>query len=125
MKFKIKYFIIFIFLFLTEIIIAKHTIGFIRNTLGDFLCVILIYAFVKSFIKLSNLKTAVIVLLIAYFVEFLQLTNFQIFYPDKYANTLKLILGTSFSVEDIIAYTLGILTVLLIESKIPNAKKNV
>lgn len=118
MKFNKNYFLISLILFLLEIIIAKYTTGFIRHTFGDFLCVILIYTFIKSFVKLSNLKTAVIVLLIAYVVEFLQLTNLQNFYPDEYSNTLKLVLGTSFSIGDLVAYTLGIITTLLIEYKL-------
>jgi hypothetical protein len=118
MQFNLKYFILFLILFLSEIIIAKYTTGFIRHTFGDYLCVILIYAFIKSFVKISNLKTAIIVLLIAYLVEFLQLTNLQNLYPDEYANTLKLILGTSFSIGDLVAYTLGIITTLFIENKI-------
>jgi len=117
MKINLKYFLISIILFLSEILIAKYTAGFIRYTFGDYLCVILIYTFMKSFLKLSNLKTASIVLLIAYTVEFLQLTNLQNFYPKDYANTLKLVLGTSFSIGDLIAYTLGIITTLMVENK--------
>lgn len=101
-----------------EILIAKYATGFIRHTVGDYLCVILIYALIKSVFKISNIKTGIIVLVIAYSVEFLQLTNLQNFYPDRYAETLKLILGTSFSIGDIVAYTLGIVTVLIIESKL-------
>lgn len=115
MKFKKSYFVIAIILFLIEVVIAKYTSGFIRHTFGDYLCVILLYAFIKSFVKISNLKTALLVLGIAYCVEFLQLTNLKNFYPDIYAKALKLILGTSFSIGDLIAYTLGIFTILWIE----------
>ena len=118
MTFNLKYFLIFIILFLSEIFIAKYTTGFIRHTFGDYLCVILIYTFIKSFVKISDLKTASIVLLIAYTVEFLQLTNLQNFYPNEYANTLKLVLGNSFSIGDLLAYTLGIITTLIIEYKL-------
>ncbi|WP_339884625.1 DUF2809 domain-containing protein [Polaribacter vadi] len=117
-KYNKFYFILFLILFLSEIFIAKYTTGFIRHTFGDYLCVILIYAFIKSFVKLSNLKTASIVLLIAYTVEFLQLTNLQNFYPNEHVKTLKLILGTSFSIGDLVAYTLGIITTLIIEYKL-------
>ena len=117
-QFNLKYFIIFLILFLSEIIIAKFTTGFLRHTIGDYLCVILIYAFIKIFVKLSNLKTAILVLLIAYIIEFLQLTNLQNLYPDEYANTLKLVLGTSFSLGDLVAYTLGVITILIIEKAV-------
>mgnify|MGYP003665595676 CR=1 FL=1 len=115
MTFNLKYFLISIILFLSEIFIAKYTTGFIRHTFGDYLCVILIYTFIKSFVKISDLKIASIVLLIAYTVEFLQLTNLQNFYPEEHVKTLKLILGTSFSIGDLVAYTLGIISTLLIE----------
>jgi hypothetical protein len=118
LKINLKYFLISLLLFLSEIIIAKYTTGFIRHTIGDYLVVILLYTLIKSFVQLSNLKTGIIVLLIAYLVEFLQLTNLQNFYPDKYTNTLKLVLGTSFSIGDLVAYTLGIITTLLIEYKL-------
>lgn len=116
-QFNIKYFLVFLMLLLSEIIIAKYATGFIRHTFGDFLCVILLYAFIKSLIKISNIKAAIIVLLIAYLIEFLQLTNLQNYYPKDYSNLLKLIFGTSFSLGDLLAYTLGIITTLFIENK--------
>lgn len=117
-QFNLKYFIVFLILFIVEILIAKYATGFIRHTLGDYLCVILLYALIKSFIKLSVLKTAIIVLIIAYLVEFLQLTNLKDLYPDNYAKSLRIILGTSFSIGDLVAYTLGIITTLLIENRL-------
>ena len=118
LQFNLKYFILCLILFVSEVIIAKYATGFIRHTFGDYLVTILLYACIKSFVKLSNLKTGIIVLLIAYIVEFLQLTNLQNFYPDEYEKVFKLILGNSFSIGDLVAYTLGIITILFIEHKI-------
>lgn len=115
MKFNAKYFVIFISLFVSEILIAKYATGFLRHTFGDYLSVMLLYTFIKSFIKISAYKVAFFVLLIAYLIEFLQLTNLQNFYPLEYRNTFKLILGTSFSIPDLVAYSLGIATILIIE----------
>ena len=92
--------------------------GFIRHTLGDYFVVILLYAFIKSFTNLSIKKTAVIVLTIAFVIEFLQLTNLQNWFPTEHLTFVKLTLGTSFSVGDLLAYTLGIITVLTIENSI-------
>ena len=125
MTFNLKYFIIFILLFLTEVVIAKYTTGFIRHTVGDYLVVILLYAFLKSFIKSSVVIIAGFVLLIAYLIEFIQLTNLKNLYLEDYKRVFQLVLGTSFSVGDLVAYTLGILTVLIIESKISNTKQHV
>ena len=115
-KFNKLYFIISIFLFLTEVFIAKYATGFLRHTIGDYLCVILLYTFIKSFIKIDNLKIALLVLLISYVVEFLQLTDLQKMYPSEYSKILKLLFGTSFSVGDLVAYTLGILSTLGLEN---------
>ena len=121
-KFNLKYFFLFLLLFLTEVIIAKYATGFIRHSIGDYLCVILLYTFIKCFIKLSIEKTALLVLLIAYVVEFLQLTDLQNSYPTEYSKALKIILGTSFSIGDLVAYTFGIVTVIIIERKLKNEK---
>ena len=115
MKFNKKYFIIFIFLLLTEIIIAKYITGFIRHTLGDYLVVILLYSFIKSFMKISVKKAALITLVISFIIEFLQLSGLQNMYPSEYSKTLKIVLGTSFSISDLIAYALGVITILVIE----------
>jgi hypothetical protein len=114
-KFSKIYFLLTLLLFLIEILIAAYATGFMRHTIGDYLCVMLLYTFIKSFTKLSNNKTAFFVLVIAYSIEFIQLTDFQKLYPSEYSKTLKLILGTSFSFVDLVAYTLGIITVIIIE----------
>lgn len=122
MKFNKIYFTIAMGLLLAEIVIAKYSTGFIRHTFGDYLAVILLYAFIKSFSKLSMLKTSMIVLFIAYSVEFIQLTDLQKIYPSEYSKMLKLLLGTSFSIVDLVAYTLGIATVILLEKYLRKAK---
>lgn len=114
-KFHLKYFITFLIFLLIEILIAKYARGFIRHTLGDYLCVMLLYAFIKSFVKITEVKAAILVLLIAFIVEFLQLSNLQNLYPLEYKKTLQLVLGTSFSFGDLIAYTLGVITILIFE----------
>lgn len=122
LKFNSFYFLLFLTLFLIEIYIAKYNTGFIRHTIGDYLVVILLYTFIKSFLKLSVEKTALFVLLIAYLIEFLQLSHLQHIYPEKYEKTLKLILGTSFSIGDLLAYTLGIITIIILEKVVRKLK---
>ncbi len=59
----------------------------------------------------------IITLAIAYFVEFLQQTAFLEvlgLQNNKWAN---LIFGNSFSIQDLVAYTLGTVLVLLIENR--------
>ncbi|WP_158974140.1 DUF2809 domain-containing protein [Cellulophaga sp. L1A9] len=115
------HFTFFILIFGVEIAIAYYLkTGFIRHTVGDFLVVILIYCFFRSFIKTNPLYIAMVTLVLSYTVEFLQRTSFlQILSLDqnKWAN---LIFGNSFSIQDLVAYTLGVLAVTFIDIKKSN-----
>jgi uncharacterized protein DUF2809 len=114
-KFRLTYFILFVILLATEICIAKFfNNGFIRNSLGDFLVVILIYCFIRSFLNTTIRSAAVFVLLFSYLVEYLQ--YLQIVEKLNLHNKIvRIIIGTSFEWADILAYTLGIGLVLIIE----------
>jgi hypothetical protein len=115
LKFNKNYFFIAVVLFVIEILIAKYATGFIRHTLGDYLVVILLYSFIKSFFNILPDKAAITTLVIAYIIEFLQLSNLQNIYPSEYTKTFNLILGTSFSIGDLVAYTLGVITIYMVE----------
>ncbi|HAB26428.1 MAG: hypothetical protein CMP05_09525 [Xanthomarina sp.] len=118
LNFNKTYFVLFSILFIAEILIAKYVVsGFIRHTFGDFLVVILIYGFLKSFLPIKPLKASILVLIIAFCIEFLQLCNL-LEWLNLQNNTLaKLVLGSTFQVTDLLAYTLGILLVLIVEYK--------
>lgn len=119
MKFNRHYFIVFIILLIVEILIAVFLkSGFIRHTFGDFLVVIMLYAFLKSFLKTKTLFVAIAVLIIAYTVEFLQLTTFLDVLNLRSSRLATIILGSHFSIGDLIAYTLGVITAVLIDKKI-------
>jgi ABC-type glucose/galactose transport system permease subunit len=75
----------------------------------------MLYYFLRSFIKTKPIYAAIIVLLIAYLVEFLQLLQILNYLNVEENSVLRIIFGTTFSVTDLIAYTLGIVTVFLIE----------
>lgn len=89
--------------------------GFIRYTFGDYLAVILLYAIIRGCTNLSVRASALVVLLIAYGIEMLQLTPFLAYFNLQDSFTAKLILGSTFQFGDLIAYTLGILTVIFFE----------
>lgn len=115
-KFKPYYFAAFYILILIEIAIALLLkSGFIRHTFGDFLATILLYCFIKSFIKMKSVAVAVIVLVIAYVIEFLQLYNVLVYLNLRDNKFVATVLGTSFSIEDLIAYSLGAITILAID----------
>lgn len=114
-KFNKIYFTLFLTLFLIEIFIAKYATGFIRHTIGDYLAVMLVYTFIKSIFKISIEKAVLITFIISFTIEFLQLSNLQHNFPKEYEKYLRIILGTSFSLGDLVAYTLGIVSIIIIE----------
>ena len=114
MKFSLKNFLVFAFLLLLEIAIAQ-TSGFIRHTFGDFLVVILLFYLVKAFFNFSNKTVGISVLMFAYIVEFLQLTSLLEFLGLENNRLAIIIFGATFSIGDLIAYTLGVGTILLLE----------
>jgi hypothetical protein len=118
-RFNIVYFILFLILLIIEILIATFLkSGFIRHTFGDFLVVILLYTLIKSILKTKSLYIALAVLIIAFSIEFLQLANL-LYYLNLRDNLLaNLILGSHFSIQDLIAYTLGVICSFLIDKKL-------
>lgn len=117
--FNKTYFGLTAFLFFIEVGIALFIKDrFIRPYLGDVLVVILMYCFVKSFVKISVYKTAVGVLLFAFTIEFLQYYSLVEKLKLQHNTVAKTVIGTSFSWEDILAYTAGILIVIVAEKRL-------
>lgn len=118
MKFNPRYFVYTILLFVTEVLIALFVHDqFIRPYVGDFLVVILIYCFVKSFLNTPVVPTAIAVLLFAYLVELLQYFHIVEVLGLQHSRAARIIIGSSFEWQDILAYTLGILAVVLVENR--------
>ena len=114
--FRKKYFILTVLLFIVEVLIALLVHGgIIRNYIGDFLVVIFIYCFVRSFFKISVLKAAFGVLIFSYTVEFSQYLSLAKNLGLENSEIAKVIMGHSFEWIDMIVYTLGILVVILVE----------
>ncbi len=116
LTFNKKYFIAAIFLFLTEVLIALFIRDrFIRPYIGDVLVVILIYCFIKSFVNIPVIATAIIVLIFSFGIEFLQYLHIVEKLRLTQSRIARTVIGTSFAWEDLIAYTAGIAIVLVIE----------
>ncbi|HEY8781279.1 MAG TPA: DUF2809 domain-containing protein [Mucilaginibacter sp.] len=116
-KFHLFYFLLAIFLLVTEILIGLYMHdGFVRPYGGDFLVVILLYCFVKSFINFPVMLTAGWVLVFAYMVEVSQYFHLVNLLGMQYSKTAKILLGTSFSFIDMLIYTMGILLVIVVEN---------
>jgi len=90
--------------------------SFIRPYGGDFLVVILLYCLVKSFINAPALKTACCVLVFAYTIEISQYFHLVKLLGLQNSKIAVLLMGTSFSFADLLAYTLGMLLVIVIEN---------
>ena len=125
MKFDPYYLIWSILLFLIEVYIAVHVRdAFVRPYVGDFLVVILIYSVIRSFFKFSMLTTAVGVLLFSFLVEILQYFEIVEILGLGSSSLARVIIGTTFVWEDLVAYSLGIATVLGAEKVIGPMLRN-
>jgi len=126
LTFNKNYFSIAILVFFTEVLIAicVHD-NLIRPYLGDVLVVILIYCFLKSFIKLSVTTAAIVVLLFAFTIEFLQYLNIVEKLRLEKSKIARTIIGTSFSWIDILMYIMGIAIVIVVEKYYSLKDKNI
>ena len=116
LQFNRTYFAFTIFLFLLETVIALFVHdNFIRPYFGDFLVVMLLYCFLKSFIKVSVWAAAGLVLLFSFAIETAQYFNMVEKLGLEHYKIAKVVLGNSFAWMDLLAYVLGILAVISIE----------
>ena len=116
LKFNLRYFIFTIFFLIAEILIALFiNDNFIRPYFGDVLVVILIYCFIKSFITIRPLYAATFVLAFSFFIEFLQYLNFIEIIGLENSKLMSTILGNSFAWNDIAAYIIGAIIVIIAE----------
>ncbi len=114
LTFNSKFFFIFLAIFLIEILIGKYLHdAFIRPFGGDVLVIILIYAFLRIFLKTNNKQLALGVLIFSFVIEFLQKANYVTWFGWENNKLMSTILGTSFNVYDLLAYFVGYLICLL------------
>lgn len=117
-RFDIKSFLLFILIFITEVVIALYVRDrIVRPYGGDVLVVIMIYYFVKAFVKTKPLYISLATLLFAYAIEIAQYFDMVKVLGVQDNKVLAVVLGSSFSWGDMLAYTLGALICLLIDRK--------
>ena len=109
----------------TEILIGLYATGWIRSYLGDVLVVILIYTLIRTIIPGKRLRWPVlpsVILAFAFIVEFLQLWGFcdRLGITDPF---LRTVIGTGFSVTDLLCYFLGVIPCYIAEYALSRAKK--
>lgn len=111
-----KYFLLFCAVFVLEFSIATWvTDNYIRPYLGDFLIVILLYFFCKSFTYFSPTKAALYTLLISCSIETAQYFGLIYLLKLEHSTLAKCILGTTFQWMDFVMYFSGTGTVLMWE----------
>lgn len=114
LTFSSKFLYIFLFILLVEILIGKYlNDAIIRPFGGDVLVVVLIYAFFRIFLKTNYKWLALAVLIFSFTIEFLQAVNYVKWLGLEDNKIMSIILGTSFSVYDLLAYFVGYLICLM------------
>lgn len=113
---NIKYFCAFIIIFAIEVIIAVFTISnFIRAYLGDVLVVVLIYTFIKTFVRKRIKLLPLYIFIFAVLVEIGQYFHFVDLIGLGNNKIATIMLGTSFDTKDIICYFVGCSCIWLFE----------
>lgn len=106
-------------IFTAEVFIAIYSKkGFIRHWFGDFLVVVLLYAITQALWPGPVLKRVVFVGIVALSIELLQTTEFLTVMRLKDYHWARLVFGTTFSWSDLLAYFLGLVTVVFVEWKL-------
>ncbi len=120
-RFHKKYFILAVILFFIEVFIALYVRdAVIRPYGGDYLVVMLLYCFIKSFVDARVRIVAYGVLLFSYVLEVLQYFNIVTLLGLQDNKIASTVIGTGFAWTDLLAYTLGVLTILWFENRNPN-----
>jgi hypothetical protein len=113
---RMNYLIAALAIFITEVLIALYVHDdLVRPWGGDVLVVVLLYCLVRAATRLNVLAAASAVWVFSWFVEalqYLQIIRILRLEDNAVAQT---IIGTTFSWLDIVAYTLGIVSVVGIE----------
>lgn len=124
LRFHKTYFLLAVALFVIEVLIAKYLHDrIVRPYIGDLLVVILIYCFVRAFLNTPVLKTALAVLAFAFLIETLQYLRIVELLGLQHSRMARIIIGTAFEWSDLLAYTVGIGIVLLVERLVSTQRK--
>ncbi len=114
-RFHVGYFLIAISLFLIEVLIAKYVTGWVRSYLGDVLVIMLIYSVMLTVIELNKKLVVLLTLILAFAIEFSQYFEFAELLGFEKGSVAYIVLGNTFSLEDLVCYIVGGLLILIIE----------
>lgn len=124
MKRRLVYFALTAMCFIVCILIVKlfSNNQFIRGFTGDIVVILLIYFFIKIFNDFSPIKLAVFMLLLAFATEFLQYLKLISILGLEQNAFAQLIIGAVFDPLDLIAYTIGVITVYTVDVRLITEK---
>lgn len=115
LRFHIGYFSLTVILLLIEVLIAQYVQGWVRSYFGDVLVVMLIYAAIMTVINLNKHWVILATLLFAFSIELTQYFKLAEWLGFEKGSLGYIMLGNTFSVEDLLCYALGCLLLLWIE----------
>ncbi|PPK88351.1 uncharacterized protein DUF2809 [Neolewinella xylanilytica] len=118
LTFRPRYFLLTVVLFLVEVAIALFVRdAWVRPYGGDFLVVILIYCFLRTFVARPPLTLAVVTLVFSFAVEFAQLFRIVEVLGLKGNRLAETVIGTGFSLGDLVAYSLGVIVAYALDRR--------
>ncbi|WP_080777418.1 ribosomal maturation YjgA family protein [Chryseobacterium phocaeense] len=114
-KFSLTYLLLTIFIFLIEVLIATKLehLFFVRAYLGDVIVVMLLYTFVKTFVRINDEKLILGILIFSCIVEFAQYFTVAEKLGLRPGSLMYIVIGNSFSWIDILCYAAGCLLLFL------------
>ena len=127
MKFRLNRTYLFLSLLILGVevfIAARLNDSIIRPYGGDFLVVILLYCLIRAFLDTRMLSAALTALSFACLVETLQYFRLADHLGLKAHSIPRIMLGDYFTWTDILSYTLGIATVIILERRIGRNDQN-
>ena len=111
------------FLFLIELTIALYfDDAFIRSYVDDVLVVILIYTFLRTFLRVPILPTAIGALAFSFFTEVPQYFQIVDVLGLQSVTFARIVIGTVFDYKDLAAYSCGFLLLLFGERSVGRFK---
>ena len=118
MKINYKYLISFIILFMIEVIIALFINDkIIRPYIGDILVIILMYTFIRSFIKKPIKFLSIYLFVFATVVEIIQYLKILELIGLQNNKILSIILGSTFDIKDVLCYLIGGIILLVFDNR--------
>jgi predicted membrane channel-forming protein YqfA (hemolysin III family) len=117
---------VFVVLVLIEVIIALFVHdSFVRPYLGDVIVVAVIYSFVRIIVPQGCKLLSLYIFIFAAAVEILQYFNLAKLLGVSNNRFMRILLGSTFDISDIVCYFVGCTLLFLIDYFVLNRKKRV